>query len=134
MGSIAFLATLAKEILSVLRLNSETNLSLKDRRKLVIRQALMMLTALTLIMTTYRLMEVSISYAQYRKDTEELLEQCQSKKYEDGPSDSSTGLGITRHYRVQRPENSSEVCLASWCPPINQVKPEIIDEYRNRPR
>jgi hypothetical protein len=112
---MGFLPTILREILSVLKLDSEVEVSKLDKQKMLIRKALTILTVTTLVMMTYRLMIVSDEYAKYRKEHEELLETCKSKNNQDGPSDSGTGISLKDNWLKRGSTETTEVCLTSWC-------------------
>lgn len=112
---MGFLPTILREIFSVLKLDSEVEVSKLDKQKMLIRKALTILTIATLVMMTYRLMMVSEEFAKYRKENEQQLESCKSKNNHTGPSDSGTGISLKDNWNKKTTPDSTEVCLTSWC-------------------
>lgn len=112
---MGFLPTILREIFSVLKLDSEVEVSKLDKQKMLIRKALTILTISTLAMMTYRLMVVSEQFSKYRKEQEQMLESCQSKNNQDGPSDSGTGISLKDNWMKRGTTETTEVCLTSWC-------------------
>lgn len=112
---MGFLPTILREIFSVLKLDSEVEVSKLDKQKMFIRKALTILTISTLIMMTYRLMLVSEEFAKYRKEHEAYVEKCESKNNQVGPSDSGTGISLKDNWLKRGSTETTDVCLTSWC-------------------
>lgn len=94
MGVLSFLASLIRESFSIFLLQSEVDVSAKDKQKLVIRKVFVAVMFVALALTTNRAITLSYEFAAYRKMHKEHVEQCKSKNQPTASSDSGNGLKV----------------------------------------
>lgn len=110
MGVLSFLASLIRESFSIFLLQSEVDVSAKDKQKLVIRKVFIAVMIFALVLTTNRAITLSHEFAAYRKMHKEHVEQCESKNQPTASSDSGNGFKVSSnkdYYTWDIPERTS---------------------------